>query len=107
MEEPEQGVGIAQAVEEPVLVEGIVGHQENVAAGGDFGKIEQAFEGIEFEGGDASAGIPERQARAGGVEGDGDGVVAHPANERKPGGGGGFREIGAEEGGEMPAVEGG
>ena len=105
-QQPEQGARIAQAVEEAGFVEGIVGHQEDVAAGGDFGAVEEAAEGVEFEGGDASAGVPEGEVGAGGVEGDGDGVVAHPADEGIAGGGGGFGEVAADEGGEVLAVEG-
>jgi hypothetical protein len=41
-QELEEGAGVAQAVEVAGFVEGVVGHQEDVAADGDFGAVEEA-----------------------------------------------------------------
>ena len=100
----QEGAGVAQAMEKSGFVEGVVGHQEDVASGGDVGTFEQSGQGFEFKGGDASAGVPEVEVGTGGIQGDGDRVVAHPSEERIAGGRGVSGQVRADEGGEILAV---
>ena len=106
LQHAQQRARIAQAVKVAGFVKGIVRHQENMPARGDFGHVQQLFERIEFQRRHAPAGIPKGQARARGVEGDGHGVIAQPAHQRETGGSAGFGQVGAQQGGEVFAVQG-